>query len=387
MVKVGLYAHGGSGNHGCEALVRSTIKFLGNQEYILFSEKPDDDLHYHLDEVACIMPSQNNIPQGLAYFLYATLFKISKNENVYYHYLYRQFREKSKNIDIAFAIGGDNYCYNGFTERFAVLNKALARNGIPTVLWGCSIDSERINRILLDDLHRYKYITARESITYETLKRLGFNNVKFMPDTAFLLDSKEVTLPDGFIPDNSVGLNISPLIIKHEHTAGIIIRGCRQLIQYILDNTDMSIILLPHVVWQENNDLEPLTELYRYYSHTGRVVMIDDDDAMTLKGYIKRCRFLIAARTHVAIAGYSSAVPTLTLGYSVKSKGIATDLFGTSDNYVLPVYDIIDVNQLTNSFMWLMGHEKAIRLHYQVCLPEYKKKLSVIKEWLMSFLL
>ena len=31
MSRIFLYAHGGSGNHGCEAIVRSTIKILKNQ--------------------------------------------------------------------------------------------------------------------------------------------------------------------------------------------------------------------------------------------------------------------------------------------------------------------------------------------------------------------
>ncbi|MFR4670990.1 MAG: hypothetical protein ACLT69_14285 [Intestinibacter bartlettii] len=55
-----------------------------------------------------------------------------------------------------------------------------------------------------------------------------------------------------------------------------------------------------------------------------------------IKGYISRCR-LYRARTHATIAAYSTCVPTLVIGYSVKAKGIAKDIFGTYENYVLPV--------------------------------------------------
>ena len=45
----------------------------------------------------------------------------------------------------------------------------------------------------------------------------------------------------------------------------------------------------------------------------------------------------IGARTHATIAAYSSCVPTLVVGYSIKARGIAKDLFGTDEGYVLPV--------------------------------------------------
>ena len=42
-----LYGHGGSRNHGCEAIVRSTIMLLGEQHnYTLLSERPEEDIEY-----------------------------------------------------------------------------------------------------------------------------------------------------------------------------------------------------------------------------------------------------------------------------------------------------------------------------------------------------
>ena len=43
MSTIRLYYHGGSANHGCEAIVRSTAKILG-VEPTLFSASPDEDL-------------------------------------------------------------------------------------------------------------------------------------------------------------------------------------------------------------------------------------------------------------------------------------------------------------------------------------------------------
>ena len=62
----------------------------------------------------------------------------------------------------------------------------------------------------------------------------------------------------------------------------------------------------------------------------------------------------MGARTHSTIAAYSSGVPTLVIGYSVKSRGIATDLFGTTEGYVLPVQEIRDTDSLIKAYEQMM---------------------------------
>lgn len=41
-MKLVLYPHGGSGNHGCEAIVRSTCK-ITQADITLFSASPEED--------------------------------------------------------------------------------------------------------------------------------------------------------------------------------------------------------------------------------------------------------------------------------------------------------------------------------------------------------
>ena len=76
---------------------------------------------------------------------------------------------------------------------------------------------------------------------------------------------------------------------------------------------------------------------------------------------ISQCSYFIGARTHATIAAYSTGVPTLTLGYSVKSQGIAKDLFGTAENYVLSYKDIKSKDMLLNNFVWIMNHNDEIK--------------------------
>lgn len=386
-MKIALYAHGGSGNHGCEALVRSTIKALGpSHQYSLFSEKPIEDEKYGLDKIAVIRPTQTALPsKGLSALLYKIQSKISHNDKIYYQYLYRKFLNNEDKFDMALAIGGDNYCYTGFLERFSIQNKIWKKHHIPIGLWGCSIDPERINSSLLKDLRKYEFITARESLTYEALKTHSLKNVYLIPDTAFLLDSLEQTPPNGFQENNTVGINISPLVIRQEVKPGIVMRNLEFLIEKILSNTDMSVALIPHVVWKGNDDRDPLSYLYEKYRATGRVLMIEDNNSTILKGYIKRCRFLIAARTHASIAGYSSAVPTLVIGYSIKSKGIATDIFGTDDRFVIPIQSIENDNTICYAFQWLQFHETEIYNKNAVFLHSYYQNFNQIGKLIQDY--
>lgn len=49
-----LYYHGGSANHGCEAIVRSTAKIL-NMPITLFSTNIDEEEKYGIDKIITVM--------------------------------------------------------------------------------------------------------------------------------------------------------------------------------------------------------------------------------------------------------------------------------------------------------------------------------------------
>ena len=148
----------------------------------------------------------------------------------------------------------------------------------------------------------------------------------------------------------------------------------KTLICFILERTDMQIALIPHVVWERNDDRKPIRELYEAFRDTGRVVMISDGTCQELKGDIGRCRFFVGARTHATIAAYSSCVPTLVVGYSVKARGIARDLFGQEENYVLPVQSLKRPDELAESFSWLLSHEKTVKGRLMEIMPGYQKR-------------
>ena len=344
------------------------------------SERPEEDIEYGMDSITTILPSQNPLPRGFRKLGYLIKMKICRSEKVYYRYIYKSFINRIGPCDLAIAIGGDNYCYDGMLEQFSVMNERFRNKGIRTCLWGCSIDAERIDKELIKDLKGFSFIYTREEVTYHLLLSSGIKNVIQLPDPAFILPKNEPTFIKSDL--DYVGINISPLIIKKETIPGVVINSFIRLIDYIIRETNFGVLLIPHVVWKSNDDSEPLSLIYSSFVETGRVYMVNDCNSIELKGVISKCRFLVAARTHASIAGYSQCIPTLVIGYSVKSRGIARDIFGNDDQYVLPVRDIKDSEGLRNRFMWFQENEKQIIDHMRAIIPQYIGSLSRINEFI-----
>jgi len=372
-MRIILSPHGGSGNHGCEAIVRSTLKIVDDADFELFSVSPEEDIKYGLAHCCELSMPQKPISRFSIPYLLA---RIRKNTESLDRLAFSPILKAAKKSDMMMSIGGDNYCY-GINNHILLVNRAVRKQGKKTVLWGCSIEQEAVNNnIVFEDLSAFDLIIARESITYSLLKNKGLNNVLLYPDPAFQLERIDLPLPEGFKDHNTVGINISPMIISYETNKGAAFNNYIRLIDHIITTSDMNIALIPHVVWSHNDDRIPLLELYNRFVHTKRVVMIEDATASELKGFIARCRFFIAARTHASIAAYSESVPTLVIGYSVKARGIARDIFGTEDNYVIPVQSLADDKQLIDAFEYIYQHESEIRKHYASMMKQYKMKAA-----------
>ena len=386
--KLILYMHAGSGNHGCEAIVNCLCRMV-QEPAVLVSYRAEEDEKYSLKEQCELIQERSFAEHKLAHILYYGYRKLTGDEESFIRYRYGQVFGKEMS-PLAISIGGDNYCYDSMLSDLRLTNAAFGRRGTKTVLLGCSIEPELLKRPeIVEDLSRYHTIIAREPITYEALQetfdRKGQEGagepgqqknpqIYCYPDPAFTLRAKKLPLPEGFKEGNTIGINISPMIQEKEGRSGITMENYEALLQYIIRNTDMQIALIPHVVWNQNDDRKPIHMLYERFKETGRVIEIEDASCEVLKGYIGRCRMFVGARTHATIAAYSSLVPTLVVGYSVKARGIARDLFGTEENYVVPVQSLQDKEDLVNSFRWLQSREREIRNHLETVMPSYQEK-------------
>lgn len=375
MPQIFLYAHGGSGNHGCEAIVRSTVKILNSHDITLISSNPEQDIQYGLDEICGIIKDTSvEFRKTSIDFLraYAAL-KLKKDFAPMDKLWYKESFDHIKKGDIAISIGGDNYCYAD-VNKYVMLHDMMKDRGAQTILWGCSVEPEVVKQPeIAADIAKYDLITARESITYEALSKINPNTI-LVSDPAFHLELKKTVIPKHFIVGNTVGINLSPMVIENETVSGLTWSNYTTLIDYILSETDMNIALIPHVVWDGGDDRIPLRKLYEKYKNTNRICAVEDHGCEELKCLISKCRFFVGARTHSTIAAYSTGVPTLVLGYSVKSKGIAKDLFGTYNGYVVSVQSLSNEKELLNCFIWLQNHEEEIRSKLKNIMEEYIRK-------------
>lgn len=385
MKNIYLCGHTGSKNRGCEAIARSTsyiLETLGvkRENRFLFTYDENSDRLFNLDKEINLIPytKTNTIDKGIAY-LYR---KLNNNNLKYTKKRFKKILSINKNDNILFTIGGDTYCYSTPYTTLAFNEYAKDRE-IPNVFYGCSINEDTtLKKDMCRDINGFSYVIARELISKGTFENILDDKSKlyYACDPAFQLPVTETDLPSGFLPGNTVGINVSPLVFKDvENVNDIMYKNIFNIIDYILDKTDMRVCLIPHVYNIENNtgDIFILNKIYGKYKDNNRVSVVDKELSCTqLKYIISKCRFFIGARTHATIAAYSTKVPTIVLSYSVKSRGIAMDLFGKEEGYLLKWRDIVDNNEIKNVFISsLLRNESEIRRTYDIVLPKYKQTI------------
>jgi len=284
-----------------------------------------------------------------------------------------------KDADVIIVIGGDNYAksYDGFNFMNSLNTLLKETTKGKMVLYDCSLDPAEIDENVKKDFALFDVITARESITYNGFK-VAFpeKDIYYFPDPAFVMEKKVVPLPEGFIEGKMIGVNVSSMVVEEQYGSNqdMILKAYVKLIQSILTNTEYHVVLVPHVM--KRFDLKTLEVLYDHFKDNERVMLITNEgyNAAELKFIISKCTFFIGARTHSTIAAYSSQVPTLVLGYSVKSIGIARDIFGNEKGYVVSTKNLETEEDLDNAFKNILRHETDIRVHLSSIIPEYISK-------------
>ena len=383
-MKVLLFFHGGSRNRGCEAIVRSAIPLLKSNPQItklaLASTDPESDHHFdgldkiHLDENTSI---RKYSPTGIRNALH---FKLLKDETYGYRKIHKSVIKLIPQYDLFISIGGDNYCY-GEQPGIYEIDRQIKKAGKKLVLWGASIGKEDLSDEKIKDLKSFDLILARESLTEKILKDAGIRNVKLVADGAFLMEKTELPLPENWVEGNMFGFNFSPLVFKKNQASK---GACFALVKHILDTTDFTICFLPHVMISNNDDYKILQEFYEKFKDSGRIILLPNHlNATEYKGYIARMKFFIGARTHATIAAYSCLVPTMVLGYSVKSKGIAKDIF-SEEKLVLDLSEISDAEKLIANFEEMKREELFLRQTLQNRIPEIKKMAEKANEYVMN---
>ncbi len=351
-----LTGHRSFANHGCEALVRSAAALFreafGDVELLVPSVDAAEDRsfwptaaahgvtfvpavdpwegHRWWDRAARRVPGWNRLPWPRGRLGAGT-------------------RVPLGSADLLVSTGGDNYSLDyGLVSLHTMMavDGAAMDHGIPSVLWGASVGPfddapVAVQRAVSRHLRRFDLVVARETLSHGWLRGQGVGErLALACDPAFSMKPEPLALT-GFWPREgdrgTVAVNLSPLI-RRTHAAGNpqgrpLEEEAAAFIAGLADE-GYGVLLLPHVVGQsgspEKCDHALLRALLgRTGDGGGRIALAPRTlNAPQLKYALSRCRYVLAARTHATIGALSSGVPTVSIAYSLKAKGINRDLFG-----------------------------------------------------------
>ena len=411
MKKFYLSGQNNFGNRGCEALVRSTVELLkaefGDVEVLVPSYRPDLDAKQWPDaqEVGCRFVRAMPYPIELKLWGRARkLLPFLKHMYLPNYALPRDIESDLASCDALLVIGGDNITFDYGIEsllwhiRFA---QHAQRMGKKMMVWGASIGpftkEPVIERFVANFLRSADCVTVRETISQKYLDSIGVEkNVSLVADGAFVMTPQPVdTAPFWPIATERgvLGFNISPLIQKFRPAGEpreVLQREVAEFIKKTLENSPISILLLPHVDpldgAAENSDSHYMREILSMTgNYQGRITLAPDNlNAAQLKYVLSKCAYFIGARTHATIGAMSCLVPTVSIAYSIKAKGLNRDLFG-NENLVLDT-PRVNTSTLDSYYQELINNRDQIVTLLSKRIPEWRVKAQGSPEQLCRIL-
>lgn len=385
--------HLDGGNRGCEAIAKSSAILVGERPELLLGYCRDVELDTRLGlaEHLTLIPCRRE-SYLVDRFLGAInrLLHTDKTLERRLLYPYRSFLRLITPDDIVVSTGGDMLCYDRNNNHVVCTNNWLHKRGVRTILWGCSMGPENQSKEKLETLFNFSFIYARESLTYDYFKSLGLKNLCLLPDPAFILEPQPFPLPDFLTDGDAIGLNISNYVMGGMTLNSPFGQQVLSLIDHILQHTDSRIVLVPHVTWNDGvvnqDDRQMARIISEHFGNPERLHILDIDhlNYCQIRYAISRCRMFIGARTHAVISAYSMCVPTIALGYSIKSRGIAKDL-GLDERLVVDSKNSSS-GMLLQSFRFMEENEDVIRQHLSAVMPEYRQRPYLIRERLAQLL-
>lgn len=375
--------HLDAGNRGCQGIAEGTARILGvpTEQLIGYCSNMELDKRMGLYKSITLVPTRdvsfiNKIKKQIEKL---NPFRC-KNIDLNFKYQYKWLMDQISKDDIMISTGGDMMCYGN--NMVITTNNVLHQRGVKTILWGCSMGKENETPEKVETLKNFSLIYARESLSFEYFKSLGLDNVVLLPDPAFVLQPEKTELPPAFAEKRKVvGINISPFVLKNNDINSSFGREVKALFDYIINKTDYAILLIPHVLWEKQDDRITARILKDLYPGVDRISILDSDklNYMQIRYVISKCSYFIGARTHAVISAYSTCVPTIALGYSIKSKGIAKDL-GLPSETVVDCKNITKENVLLNAFRYLDDNVETILEILQKKMSEYVRQPYKIKD-------
>lgn len=293
---------------------------------------------------------------------------------------------------VVIASGGDPFSLHyGSVESHLRPVRVAIDSGIPVIFLGQSIgpfanrNDERLWAAVAGKAH---LITVREPISFDYLTAelgLPVSLVHETADPAFLLESPapasigELRRKAGIDGDGPIiALAPSQAIARHAKVdEERHLRAWSTAIRMIVEEIPARVLLVPHVqgTGVGSDDTLIARELQSRAGDDRRVSVAGALTAAELKGLISGCELLIAERMHAAIAGLSSGVPTLTVGYSRKAEGIMRQVLGNEvgRSLVTPIERFVEPGCAVDAICSAWMRRREIRETLALRLPAVRQ--------------
>ena len=389
------------GNRGCEALIRSNVKAINQHMvgtvFLVPSINIEQDANQWKDagkNGVTFIPAEP-FPLVIRRWIWIARFWRGVRKIIPKYQVTDSTVNAIASCDAMVMTGGDIISFDyglGSLYYWMGICEAAMDAGKPTVLWAASVgpfsSSPKLEAKMKEFLNRFSLITVRETTSLKYLMGLGIKKLELVIDPAFSLDfesapSSAIALIQGDKP--ILGFNVSPLLRKFRDTENAKNELDKDLTDFlinVLKKLSFKVLLIPHVDpldgSTENSDSAYMCKLLEKVRQAGfkadQIEILPRTlNAAQLKDVIRQCTYFMGARTHATIASLSQGVPTTSIAYSVKAKGINQDLFGHV-RYVQEAQDITSAS-LMNHLNILINEATEIREHLRVYMPEWEKKL------------
>lgn len=361
---------------GSQALIIGSMQiikdFLGDVEFVLLSSHPELENAYLSKE-----PYK---------------FKLIRRRESQLGTI-KDIRNIMKEVDLVVSALGDGFVASTTSPSRLFLKTAFFKR--PAILFPSSIGPfpHGLKMFLAKrGLKKYDFIMARDSITFESLKKIGFKNTDLVPDSAFILEPankeriNEICKRENIsLNKQYIGLNISQLLnCWYKEKLGVNYPELMaELVSYLNQNFNSNILLIPHQIYPgffkcdnsaltsaNGDDRVAIKEMVKYLPDKEIFTpILDEYSAREYKGLIGKCEIFIGGRMHSVIGALSMGVPTIIIQYSHKAPGMMETL-GLS-SYVWDYKSSIDVLKSLVGELW--AERQTIRSKIKNVMTDYKK--------------
>lgn len=213
------------------------------------------------------------------------------------------------------------------------IKKSIVRNKINLILGSQTIGpfiSKKNEKVAAKILQNARKIYVRDKISKQYVKQIARVNSVLTTDIAF-------GLPYNKVYSNSpiIGINISGLLWNGGYTGNNQFcltvdykKFCLAIIDKILNEGKYRIVIVPHVISNDNNiqdnDLFVAREICNSNSNISMIEKFDSP--ISIKSYISSFTCFMGSRMHSTIAAMSVGIPVIPFSYSRKFEGLFQSL-------------------------------------------------------------